>query len=907
MHGGTSLLAHARKLNGRGLTSLLVVVAGLALALPAQAQDRREPVDAEQVEPAIKPMEPPPTAESVTTLLDQAYLTEAERAAIRVKHGLWEDADLATPALRAKAALIRGDFLDASFDDATVAPEDRAEAFLRRGEPEKALELLKDAKSIRAARLRAESLYDLGRAGEAATSLEGLAKRLSDTRDADEVSEGVRALMLHARIAGASKSGAEFQQMNTLLAHARDTLDRLSWRTMLTEAVLLEDKNNYPDMGAALMQAMSLNPRTAEGWYFAGRSAADTFDFPRAESVALTLDELAAPGVSPYAAMVRAAVQLKQNEGELAEKALTPALAKYPKNRELLAMWAAAAAGRFDFAEAKVRLDAFDQLSPGSPVAYLAAGKAMASARQYEEAANYLREAVKRSPKWPEPVIELGLTEMQSGRNDEALAALKAAEELDGFNVRAANSLMLMRELSNYAQVSSEHFIVRCKPGVDEIVAREMLPKLETIYQRVTGNGPGGIDHEPPYKTVVELYPNHRWFGVRITGMPQLHTIAAATGPVIAMEAPREGPGHLGAYNWARVVQHEYTHTVTLSRTKNRLPHWFTEAGAVYLEDAPRDTHTVEMLARAYRTDTLFDFDTINVMFARPKRPTDRSQAYAQGHWMYEFIIERYGMTKPLELMDLYAQGVREEAAFRQVLGIGRAEFLTLFKAYARDQLIGWGLLPTEDSPDILQLMDKEAEADKSAKPDDESAAAVPQDPTPEQLEAWLVKYPSNPFVLAAVVKSRVIQQDGRMQAKDVELVERYALARPLDVMPHKLLAEFYLSGAGQAIDRGPEQAIEHLEYLDAREQKSAAYAIELSRQYLAAGHLEKAGEKAERATQINPYDAMTREFAATSAMRRKDFATAERHIRALIALEPDRAVHQQRLEAVRKLQSTTP
>jgi len=29
--------------------------------------------------------------------------------------------------------------------------------------------------------------------------------------------------------------------------------------------------------------------------------------------------------------------------------------------------------------------------------------------------------------------------------------------------------------------------------------------------------------------------------------------------------------------------------------------------------------------------------------FVRPKRPTDRSLAYAQGHWMYQYMIEKWG------------------------------------------------------------------------------------------------------------------------------------------------------------------------------------------------------------------------------------------------------------------------
>ena len=64
------------------------------------------------------------------------------------------------------------------------------------------------------------------------------------------------------------------------------------------------------------------------------------------------------------------------------------------------------------------------------------------------------------------------------------------------------------------------------------------------------------------------------------------------------METPREGGGRrVGLYDWLRVVRHEYTHTITLSRTNNRIPHWFTEACAVSQEPGPRDFDTCKMLA----------------------------------------------------------------------------------------------------------------------------------------------------------------------------------------------------------------------------------------------------------------------------------------------------------------------
>lgn len=882
-----------------------------------------------------KPMPLPPVSDAVTQLLNQDYLSDAEKLAIRVRHGVWDEADLTsplfTPALRASASLIRGAYLDSVFDDAAVPAEDRAEASLLAGRPERVEELLAGATSMRAARLRAESLCDLGKFEDAKAALAPILTRLraglstpagkaspagEKIESADELVEAVRGVLVLARLKGPeNEPGADFRACMTLLAQARDRLDRLNWQSRLCEAQLLHEKDNFPEAGKALEEALTLNPRNAQAWALLGHLAVAGFDLPRADRVAARLDELAKPGVSPEAAMIRAAARLRQVEGAQAEALLAPALEKFPTHRGVRSIHAAAAAARFDFEEADRRLSAFDAISPGSPMAYLAVGKAMAEARQYAEASTYLRTAAERSPAWPEPIIELGLSEMQAGRNDEARVALEKARTLDRFNPRAENSLTLLKELATYTSNESEHFIVRCKPGEDEILAKEMLPVLERIFARVTGNGPGGIDHKPDHKTVIELYPNHRWFAVRIAGMPAIHTIAAATGPLIAMESPREGPGHLtGPYDWARVVQHEYTHTVTLSRTKNRLPHWFTEASAVYLEDSPRDYSTLQLLTKAYETNTLFDLDSINIAFVRPKRPIDRGLAYAQGHWMYQFMMERFGARTPLDLMDRYAKGEREDEAFKAVLGVGRNEFLAQFRVYAKEQLIAWGMSPSEANPDVPTLLARSAGDARSVKGIAEGGGDPTRktedpnesdEPTDEQLDAWLVTYPANPFVLEYKVRRLLAANGNKATPEIAPLLERYAASRP-DPLPHKLLAAMLLAQKSPDANEGAQsseaRAIPHLEWLDAREQGSTAYAQELAKIYLSIGQPEKAAVKAARATQIAPYDPRVREFAATIALRMKDIETAERHIRALTVLEPDRAVHKQRLEALGKL-----
>lgn len=852
-------------------------------------------------------------APSVQRVLEAPYLTPEERRDLRVFHGVWEEEDLDTPARRARAALSRGALLDPALDDPAIPAEDRAEARLERGDPAAALAALGGADSVRAHRIRAQALEALGRAGEADAAVEPVAALLAlrPVASAGDLVDAALALMVRERVRGPSHAGAgsDYRAIVDLLGRARTQVDQHYWPAHAAEAWVLWQRDNREQAQQAAREAIALNPRCARAWGLLGRLAVDSFEFEAAQEVARRLEDLAG-GPTPDAAAIRARAQLRQGDAAGAEEFLAPALAAYPAHRGLLALQAAAAARRFDFARADELLAALDARAPGTPDGVLEVGSALSEARQYEASARYLDEAARRAPNRPEAFVERGLMEMQAGRDDEALPALERAVELDPFHSRARNTLQLVRDLQAFGRVESEHFAVRFRPGADEVLAREMLPVLEAIHARVCGSGPGGIDHEPAGRTLIDLMPDHRWFAVRIAGITEIHTMAAATGPVIAMEAPRTGPGHrVGEYDWPRVLQHEYTHTVTLSRTRNRIPHWFTEAAAVYLEDAPRDFDACRLLADALAAEHLFDLDEINIAFVRPRRPTDRAQAYAQGHWMYEYIVLAFGARAPLDLMDLYAQGVTEPEAFARVLGVTPDEFLDAFRGWARAQVVAWGLLPRDGEPALIDLLKAEpcaGEARAGAAPDGAGAAGPPAadpilpEPTPEMVERWLADYPDHPQVLELAVTMALAAHGGEPAREMIPLLHRCALARPVDPTPHKLLARLYLDGAGD----GPTEAIPHLEFLDAREQYSAAYAVELARLYWEAGDAGRAKAKAERAVRIAPFDADYRELAASIGVQARDWAMGERHIRALIAIEPDREVHRRRLDALEHLRS---
>jgi tetratricopeptide (TPR) repeat protein len=886
----------------------LMLLAGAALAQPDTPEPpepgrmfdmvRREQAGAtDPGEPELSP--------AVAAFLEAPYHSEEERRALRIEHGVWTPEDLATPELRARAALIAGAIDDPALDDDDASAVDRAEALVLRGEPERALGVLAGESSMRAIRLRTQALFDLARYDAAVAAVDPVIARLSRNAEPDgnALAEGVRALVIRARVRGSDAAGGgDFRAMTQLLSRARERAP-LSWRVRLAEAELLFEKHNNAGAAQAATEALALCPRSAGATEMLGRIAISAFDIDRAELTADRLDELAslaagnADARSITAADLRARALLRQRSPIEAGAAIDAALERAPTQRALLALRAAAAAAGFSTDARDRWLDHLDGLSPGTALGLFEVGAALSEARQYEDAAGFLRASAERLPGWSPPWIELGLLEVQAGNDEPAFAALTRARSLDPFDLRVGNSLELVRELMTYDVIEGDHFAVRFKPGIDELLAREMLPVLDEIHDRVAAQPedvPGGLGHEPDRKTLIELMPNHRWFSVRITGMTRIHTIAAATGPVIAMESPQVGPGFTnGPFDWPRVLQHEYGHTVALSRTKNRVPHWFTEAASVALEDAPRDMNTWRLLARAFDTDQLFDLEQINIAFVRPEKPTDRAQAYAQGHWMYQYIQRTFGPRAALNLMDRYAAGEDEASAFEAELGVDRGAFLSGFNAWARADLERVGMLPPADAPTVPEMI----RADSRDLPEGERAQ-----PDRAFLDRWLPNHPRHPDLLELSARIALDgsppADGGALTPEVIEALLSYADVRTVDDWPHRLLARHFLGFEGD--ERFG--ALPHLAFLDAREQGSTVYAAARARLLAERGDHADAQAAAERATRIAPFDADARELAARVALVAGDPATARRHIEALVFLEPDRDVHRRRLEAVTRL-----
>ncbi len=880
------------------------VLLAASLVLPAYGQS------------AVPP--PRPVSPVIQRLHDDEFLTDAERSFLHRAHGTWDRDDLTEPVHVAEAALLEWRLDDAVFEDPSVPSLLRARAAARRGDRAKALELLAGEDSIQAGSLKGRILVELGLFEEASDLLEQTLRRPGV--DAPGQVARVRAGRALALLRG--QTGDAYQALLASLAIAREEHDPLYWEAMLEEADMLMEKQRFNEAVAAAWEVLELNPRASRAWWLLGRVAISGFDFDSADRAAAALRRI--NGSHPLALLLEAESALVRRDTEHAQALLEGLLERYPSMPSALELAFAAAAMRGDAAEVDEAAAAWRRTAPGDPRAFTAAGRLLSLHRQYDEADRWLSSAIEIQPNWPGAHVERGLMRWQAGRDEDAMESMRQAVSLDPFNRRAANSLQLLEEMLGYATVHTPHFTLRFAPGIDEALVRDMPSKLEAIHEQVTSR----FNWVPEQRTTIEVFPDHASFAVRVVGMPDLHTVAACTGPVIAMEAPRRSPGqrHRGLYDWEDVVLHEYTHTVTLDRTGNRLPLWLTEGLAVFSEPEPGTWPTRLMLADEWHAGTLLEPAELDWGFIRPRRPQDRDLAYAQSWMMVEFLLEQWGEEGLDRLLDACRDQVPPESTFPVALGLTRSRFHEDFKIWMGDRLVAWGLNsqpPLEELVDQLQLrgggddtMLKErrstalreamrnvlddigtpVDADEKQRsvpwnmPDRSGSVALDRD----EIELLLEAHPRHAGLLHQSILNH-LGSAGELEGTSLERLELYSALRPGDPLGHRLLAEYWIG-----ID--PQRSISHLQALARAGSDDPARWMELARVHRRLDHAGEALAAARAAVTIDPYNPVLRERVAAFAIEAGDLDCARSQLESLMILEPNQPRHQKRMEALKLL-----
>jgi tetratricopeptide (TPR) repeat protein len=585
-----------------------------------------------------------------------------------------------------------------------------AELLVLRGQYEEALrraeEALKlDAELPQAHLIRADSLAELGKLKEADEEYRWCLRYYNRVQPT-----AAETLLIVGR---GSAQYARWHSVPQVFKFVVNTLspdalkdDPECWQAYFLSGSLLLEKFNRADGLPELQNALKINARAPDVLAALGNAAFDRLELTEAASFAERALE-----VNPrhlVALQLQADMALRDLDSKRALAALEKAREVNPREQRTLGRMAAAylledgQPPSQEVDEVLTHLDNIEQVQltkpsrfsgiliemakrnphPGYGLQVLA--DELQSRLRFELAEKCYKAALTAMPLYAEPKTSLGLLYMRVGKTEEAKKIIDQAFKADPFHVRVDNMRKLIGVLDTYATISTDHFVVRVDAKVDHLLGKYVSEYLEEIYPPLTQQ----FGFEPPTRTQFEIFSKakgltaHTLFSTRMTGLPQLHTIGASTGWIVALTSPTSGEH---AFNWSKVLKHEFVHIITLQHTHFNCPHWLTEALAVMSEESPRSEVWTRLLRERVPKGELMNLENINLGFQRPKSALDWQMAYCQSHLYARYLLEKHGADSLKNLLNAYRDGLSTAKAIEKVSGVPVAEFEAGYVTYLKD------------------------------------------------------------------------------------------------------------------------------------------------------------------------------------------------------------------------------
>lgn len=510
-------------------------------------------------------------------------------------------------------------------------------------------------------------------------------------------------------------------------------LDKNYWPAHYEAGLLYLEKFNAPEATRQFNRALAINPNAAEVHAALAALALQDYEIALAKS---SIDR--ALEINPnllWARQLQADLQLANFESRQAIELLNECLQLNPRDETTLGRLAAAHVARDGFPALlnhQVDTSKLPQPPTGTALAklvaevnrhnphagdfYNAAGDALDLLHRYPQAGRFYAEAIRRMPQLVAPYGQLGLIQMRLGHEAAAQKTLAKAFKYDPFNVRVNNSLAVLEVLSGYATLETEHFVIRYDRAQDEALARLAAQSLEEdVYPSLTRR----LGYELKEKSLFEFFSRakntdgHGWFSARMVGLPYVGTVGACAGGVVAMHSPNDAKKK---FNWARVLRHEFVHVVNLQQTGFNIPHWFTEALAVHIEELSRPQIWDQVLVERAREGKLYTLDTINVGFLRPKSSADWHLAYCQSELYAEYLLAQFGDDSLSRLLAAYADNLTTEQAIERAFQVTVADFERGYQQHVAKLVATLNQAASAEELSIEEL--EESHADKSDDPE---------------------------------------------------------------------------------------------------------------------------------------------------------------------------------------------
>ncbi|MBI2803609.1 MAG: tetratricopeptide repeat protein [Planctomycetes bacterium] len=461
----------------------------------------------------------------------------------------------------------------------------------------------------------------------------------------------------------------EFQTVINDYFNASVAKDKYYWPGHYEAGRLFMEKHNKPAAFRAFEKALTINPRAAEVIVAKGQMAASSMEFKDAERYALQALKIN-PRYVP-ALCLMADVHWFSGETAATLKLLDKAKAVNPRDEATLARFAACYLIQKQDADFQTLVKTMRGYNPKCYTFFTDLAGLLEQRKMYGEAANYYRVAIEIQPKLPDAQAGLGMLYMRNAKEEEAQKILTKALEADPFNVRVSNSLKVLEHLDGYETLKTEHFILRFDQKNDAVLANFMAIYLEDIYKELADQ----FDYRPKGPFQIQIFNQHQMFSGRVVAVPDLHTIGACTGPLVAMVSPRDTSKVTKLFNWNRVIRHELVHVFNLEQTKGRVPHWFTEGLAVRYEGPHIPPSWHALLAEKVHANDLLNLDNILLGFIRPRSPAQWQQAYLQSLLYVEYLVKTHGEKSIGKMLAAFADGLDTGPALERACKVKKDVF----------------------------------------------------------------------------------------------------------------------------------------------------------------------------------------------------------------------------------------
>ena len=395
----------------------------------------------------------------------------------------------------------------------------------------------------------------------------------------------------------------------------------------------------------------------------------------------------------PLALHLKASVYAAEQRRKESLAAIQAALKVNPRNPHSLALLAAHHEATINPTERDKAIAQVLKTHPRYAQLYTTLALTCERLRRAPSAIAWARKAIKLRPRFWHGYYVTGMNLIRSGEEKEGYQLLEQAFQLNPFNIWAANTLTVLDrdfKKKEFVYHQTPHFFVKLDKSEDKVLWPYLEMMLEPMYERLTKKY--GYEPQGPAmtlgKVLVLLYPKHAEFSARTTGLPGLSALGACLGQVITMPSPayaRQRPG--GAFNWKKVLIHEFAHVVTLQKTDYRIPRWLTEGISVWEEDDTR-VNWDEILVYGVDNDKLLPLEDFNRGFTRPKFAQQVPLSYYQAFLITRHFSDTYGDEALLKMLDLFREGKDTEAALPAALGKPlkelNAETLAVVRDYAK-------------------------------------------------------------------------------------------------------------------------------------------------------------------------------------------------------------------------------